>query len=252
MQINVLLAFIIVASFLFATALHEWAHAQMAALLNDPTPTKEGRKTLNFRAHIDPVGLLMCVILAFQPLAPGTGIEKIRGYPPSGLGWGKPVKPDPWKMRVNANTGVLLVACAGPVFSLLLGLIVGAFAQFLMPLVMTGNFFAVHFVQIFVVFACVNVSLALFNLIPLPPLDGYQILYTLLPSPQALQFSRIAPYGPFIILAIFFLLPFLGNLAGLGDFPLFRLAYYIWLGAAWLVSLVMNTSFEIVSIIYFA
>ncbi|HWS85063.1 MAG TPA: site-2 protease family protein [Ktedonobacteraceae bacterium] len=230
MIINVLLALMIVISFLLAIVLHEWAHAQVASWLGDQTPRLEGRQTLSLRAHLDPVGLVMCLILAFQPLS-------MSAVPPAGLGWGKPVKPDPWKMRVPADTGVLLVACAGLIFSLIIGLLTAVLFRFLDP-ILDSSFFAHVLRQWVVVFASVNISLALFNLIPLYPLDGYQILYTLLPSKQAVQFSRSAIYGPFIILALFFFLPFIGRLAGVAEFPLFRLTFYIWLGALALISLV--------------
>jgi Zn-dependent protease len=98
------------------------------------------------------------------------------------------------------------------------------------------------------VFASVNISLAIFNIIPLYPLDGYQILYTLLPSRQAVQFARSAPYGPFIILALLFLLPFLGQLSGLGGFFLFHIPYYILLGALNLIRIVSGYPF--VGILY--
>jgi Zn-dependent protease len=230
LQINVPLALMIVSSFLLAIVLHEWAHVQVASWLGDRTPRLEGRQTLRLRAHLDPVGIVMCLILAFQPLP-------FSAVPPAGLGWGKPIKPDPWKMRVSADTGILLVACAGLVFSLILGLLAAVLFRFLDPLL--GTTFFPHILRQWVlVFASVNIGLALFNLIPLYPLDGYQILYTFLPSKQAVQFARSAVYGPFIILALFFFLPFIGRLAGVADFPLFRLTFYIWLGALALISLV--------------
>lgn len=238
LQINVLLAFMIIGSFLLAIMLHEWAHAQMAAWLGDSTPTQDGRRSLRLRQHLDPVGTLMCVILAFMPIAAGPLGVMIAGMPPAGIGWGKPVKLDPWRMRVKTNTGVLLVACAGPVFSLLLGLLCALIAGLLWPVISNvPNFFTLHLMQLIIVFAVTNICLAIFNLIPCYPLDGYQILYTLLPSKQAVQFARSAPYGPFIILALFFVLPFIARLVGAESFPLFRLGYYIWLGAQMLVSL---------------
>lgn len=118
-KINVLLALMVVASFLLAIPLHECGHALMASWLGDKTPRSEGRLSLSLRSHIDPVGTLMCFILAFQP-----GV-------PVGLGWGKPVKADPWKMRVGANPGILLVALAGPIMSLLVGLIVALLVRFI-------------------------------------------------------------------------------------------------------------------------
>src|SRR6266568_2781099 len=191
-QIDVVSAFMIIVAFLISIALHECGHALMASWLGDNTPRAEGRQTLSFRPHIDPVGLLMCVILAFQPVA----------APPLGLGWGKPVKPDPWKMKVKPDTGVLLVACAGIVTSLLVGLITTALISFVgIPLV--SNDFGKFLFAFLFYFGAVNIAMAIFNLIPLYPLDGYQIVYTLLPSPQALKFARSAPYGPFIILIIF-------------------------------------------------
>jgi Zn-dependent protease len=225
--INVLLALMIIVSFLVAIPLHEFGHALMARWLGDQSVMD--RQTLSLRSHIDPVGVLMCVILAFQPISSF----------PVGLGWGKPVKPDPWKMRVGPNAGVFIVAWAGPLFSLLIGLATAGIAHFAAPF-LVGNVFIVRVLQLLVVFACVNVALTLFNLIPLYPLDGYQIVYTLLPSKQAMQFAKSAPYGMFAILALFFLLPFLANLAGLGNFPLFHLSYYIWLGAMNLISLVIG------------
>jgi len=218
MTINVLLALMVIISFLLSIPLHESGHALMASWLGDSTPRAEGRLSLSIPAHIDPLGTLMCVILAFQPI-------------PIGLGWGKPVKADPWKMRVGANTGVLLVAIAGPIFSLLIGLVFALIVRFI-PDSLYVEPFLIRIPQFLLVFAVVNICLAIFNIIPLYPLDGYQVLYTLLPSRQAVQYAKSAPYGPLIILAIFFLLPFLAQFAGpgLASFPLFQLPYYIWMG----------------------
>ncbi len=228
--INVLLAFMIVGSFLLAIPLHEFGHAIVARWLGDSTPRAEGRQSLSLRSHIDPVGLLICVILAFQP---------VLAYP-VGFGWGKPVKADPWKMKVGANLGLFLVAIAGPLFSLLIGLLVAVIIRFTDGYLLQ-NVYVLRVLQLLIVFASVNISLTLFNLIPLYPLDGYQIVYTLLPSKQAVQFAKSAPYGPFIILAIFFFLPFLARLSGLGSFPLFQLAYYILQGSLNIIALVLGT-----------
>jgi Zn-dependent protease len=227
MYINVLLALMIILSFLGAIALHEFGHAVAASWLGDHTPQAEGRQTLSLRAHLDPVGTLMCVLLAFQPFV---GI---------GFGWGKPVKPDPWKMRVGANAGILMVAWAGMLFSLLIGVLAAVIFHFAAPFLMQ-NIITLHILQLLVVFATVNISLTLFNLLPFYPLDGYQIVYTLLPSKQAVQFAKSAPYGPFIILILFFFLPFLAQLAHLGSFPLFELPTYILLGAHSLIALVLG------------
>ncbi len=227
--INVLLALMIIGSFLLAVALHEFGHAIMARWLGDRTPQAEGRQSLSLRSHIDPVGLLICVILAFQPISAF----------PVGLGWGKPVKADPWKMRAGANLGLFTVAIAGPLFSLILGLLVATIVRFT-DIYLQHDLYSIRLLQLLIVFASVNICLALFNLIPLYPLDGYQIVYTLLPSKQAVQFAKSAQYGPFIILVLFFFLPFLARLSGVGAFPLFQLAYYILLGSLNIISLVVG------------
>ena len=239
MGINVVLALMIIGSFLVAIPLHESGHALMASMLGDRTPREEGRLSLSLRSHIDPIGTLMCVLLAFQP---GLGV---------GFGWGKPVKADPWKMRVGANAGVLLVAWAGLIFSLLIGVVVAVLVRFV-PIQMLVSPVVVHVIQLLIVFASVNICLAIFNLFPLYPLDGYQILYTLLPSRQAVQFAKSAAYGPLIILALFFLLPFLAQVAspGLSSFPLFQLPYYIWLGSMNIIALVMGQIPDIVMTLY--
>src|SRR5947208_2062490 len=169
MGINVVLALMVIGSFLVAIPLHESGHALMASMLGDRTPREEGRLSLSLRSHIDPIGTLMCVLLAFQP---GLGV---------GFGWGKPVKADPWKMRVGANAGVLLVAWAGLIFSLLIGVLVSVLLRFV-PIQMLESAVGLHVIQLLIVFASVNICLAIFNLFPLYPLDGYQIVYTLLPA----------------------------------------------------------------------
>ena len=228
--INVILAIMIIASFLVAVVIHECGHALMASLLGDPTPRNEGRLSLSLRAQLDPIGTVLAVILAFFPVLSG----------PVGLGWGKPVKSDAWKLRGGPNFGTLLVALGGPITSLIVGLLFALVLRFLLIASFASNTIAVHILQFILVLASVNISLAIFNLIPLYPLDGYQILYTLLPSRQAVQFARSAPYGPFIILAIIFLLPFLGQLSGLGSLFIFHIPYYILLGALNIIGLTMG------------
>jgi Zn-dependent protease len=236
-NINVVLALMLIGSFLVAIIIHECGHALVASWLGDPTPRHEGRLSFNLFSHLDPVGTLLAVILAFLPVGAG----------PVGLGWGKPVKADPWKLRGGPNVGTLFVALGGIVTSLVVGLIFAVVLRFIFPLI-PNNAIALRIPQLITVFASVNISLAIFNIIPLYPLDGYQILYTLLPSRQAVQFARSAPYGPFIILALLFLLPFLGQLSGLGGFFLFHIPYYILLGALNLIRIVSGYPF--VGILY--
>jgi Zn-dependent protease len=237
--INVVLALMIIGSFLVAILIHELGHSLMAALLGDPTPRSEGRLSFSLPAHIDPVGTLLCVILAFFPVAAG----------PVGLGWGKPVKVDPWKLRGGPNFGTLLVSLGGILISLITGLLFALLLHFL-PLTLLRDGVTARILQLVIVFASVNICLAIFNLVPLYPLDGYQIVYTLLPSRQAVQFARSATYGPFIILAILFLLPFLGQISGFGSFFIFHIPYYILLGSLNLIGLVSGLTPGIIVPIY--
>ena len=226
-MINVILAFMIIISFLGAVILHEFGHALIATWLGDPTPRADGRLSLSLRSHLDPLGTLLCVILAFFSVLAG----------PVGLGWGKPVKPDPWKLRGGPNAGTLMVALGGILMNVIVGALFAVVLRFL-PGSLFSNAIIIRIPQLILTFASVNFCLAIFNLIPLYPLDGYQILYTLLPNRQAVGFSRSATYGPFIILLLIFLLPFLGQISQLGGFFLFHISYYILLGSMKLIALI--------------
>jgi Zn-dependent protease len=226
MEINVVLALMIIVCFLVAVVIHEYAHALTATLLGDTTPRTQGRQSLSLRAQLDPLGTLLCVIMAFQPAFP------------MALGWGKPLKTDPWKLRGGPNGGTLMVSLAGIVVSLLLGLLTALVLRFLPPsLTNPDNAFLIRLTQLITVFSATNLVLAVFNLLPVYPLDGYQILYTLLPSRQALKFARSAQYGPLIIIVLVFILPFVGQITHLDGFFLFRLPSFILQGVQILISL---------------
>lgn len=238
-MINVILAFMIIICFFIAMVIHEYTHARVASLLGDPTPRSQGRQSLSLRAHLDPMGTLLCVVLAFLPVGAG----------PLGLGWGKPAKTDPWKLRGGPNFGTLLVALSGIVVSLALGLLV-AFLMHFLPNVIFTSLLTLRIVQFIEVFAAANIVLGLFNLLPVYPLDGYQILYTLLPSRHALKFARSAQYGPLIIICLLFVLPFLGTLTNTGGFFLFRLPYYMMQGVLGLISLASGQPFNSLYYLY--
>lgn len=238
-MINVVLALMIIVSFLISIVLHEFGHALMATWLGDPTVRAEGRLSLSLRSQLDPLGTMLAVILAFFSISSG----------PVGLGWGKPVKPDPWKLRGGPNAGTLVVALGGIFMNVIVGVLAAIVLRFL-PASLLQNPFAIRIPQFVLTFASVNFGLAIFNLIPLYPLDGYQILYTLLPNRQAVGFARSAAYGPFIILILIFLLPFLGQISGTSTFPLFHISYYILLGSWKLTSLVSSIDISILQTLY--
>src|SRR5207237_618020 len=133
-MINVVLAFMIIGSFLVAVIIHEFGHSLVASMLGDPTPQKEGRLSPSLRTHLDPVGTMLCVILAFFPVAAG----------PVGLGWGKPVKVDPWKLRGGPNFGTLLVTLSGILMSLVVGVLFALLLRFLPQIVGLIVFFLFH------------------------------------------------------------------------------------------------------------
>src|SRR2546429_259058 len=219
-MINVVLAFMIIGSFLVAVIIHEFGHSLVATMLGDPTPRKEGRLSPSLRTQIDPVGTMLCVILAFFPVAAG----------PVGLGWGKPVKVDPWKLRGGPNFGTLLVTLGGMLMSLVVGVLFAFLLRFL-PLSFLNNAYTIRITQFVIVFASVNICLAIFNLIPLYPLDGYCILYTWLTSGHVVHFVNFFSYVLFIILVILFFFPFLAQVGGLSVFFLFHIPTYILLAS---------------------
>src|ERR1700676_590472 len=127
-MINVILAFMIIISFLISMILHEFGHSLVATWLGDPTPRTEGRLSLSLRMHLDPLGTMLCVIVAFFPVILGlTGLAA----GPLGLGWGKPVKPDPWKLRGGPNAGTFIVALGG----ILMNIVVGVLAAIVLQLI---------------------------------------------------------------------------------------------------------------------
>src|SRR6266705_29366 len=160
-MINVVLAFMIIGSFLVAVIIHEFGHSLVATMLGDPTPRKEGRLSPSLRTQIDPVGTMLCVILAFFPVAAG----------PVGLGWGKPVKVDPWKLRGGPNFGTLLVTLGGLLMSLVVGVLFSLLLRFI-PLSFLNNAYTMRITQLVIVFASVNICLAIFN-------SGYPVFITL-------------------------------------------------------------------------
>jgi len=177
---------------------HEFAHAWMATKLGDQTPRLSGRLTLNPFVHLDLWGTVMILLV--------------------GIGYAKPVQVNPRNMRVGSKKGLALTALAGPVSNIILSFILLLISKIL--LYSFGNSDALLIfiiIAVFEVAATVNVTLAAFNLLPLPPLDGFNILQMFLPQ-EALEFvSRYHTYIRYALLAMVFFGWFTGPITWLGN-----------------------------------
>jgi Zn-dependent protease len=184
---------------IFSIIIHEVAHGYAANSLGDPTAKLAGRLSLNPLHHIDPIGSIL--VPAFLVLT-GQGIL---------FGWAKPVPYNPFNLR-NQRWGEAFVAIAGVATNLLLAVILGLIARF------GGGVLPVPFLTIAAVASFVNLFLGLFNLIPIPPLDGYTFLRGILPYRYSLvlrQFEERIRGGGFVslilvllVFSIFFAGPF--------------------------------------------
>lgn len=168
-------------------SIHEFAHAWSAYELGDTTARNAGRLSLNPVVHFDPLGALMILFMA------------ISGW---GIGWGKPVPVNPRNLRTEPRLGMGLTSAAGPFSNLALAALAA------IPLRL-GWEVPVQVSAFFFVLVIVNVSLAIFNLIPLPPLDGFSVLQGLLATFRtrwaydwAAKLDRLAPYGPMLLLGL--------------------------------------------------
>lgn len=161
-----------------AFPVHEFAHAAAAVALGDDTPRRQGRYTLNPIAHIDPLGALL---IAF-----------------TGFGWAKPVQWNPRNINIDRKLGSIIVSLAGPLSNLILA-IVAAIVVRTVANEMLFNYL-LYFIQI-------NVLLFVFNLIPIPPLDGSHVLFALLPGDNYRLQMQLSQYGFLILMAVIFLAP---------------------------------------------
>ena len=187
----------VVTALLVGITFHEFCHALVAYSLGDPTARRLGRLTLNPVAHLDPFGTLLLFI--------------------GGFGWGKPVPVDGRRLRNGQHTGMAVVSAAGPLSNLavagLMSLPIKAglvpwHSPFLVPASVSSwkvDDYVGLFLGALVIF---NVVLAVFNFIPLAPLDGFKVAVGLLPRDLAVRVARLEAYGPGILLVLL-LLPFL-------------------------------------------
>ena len=174
-------------SLLIAIDVHEFAHAWMANELGDPTARYQGRLSLNPLVHLDPMGTMMMLFSVFS------------GF---GIGWGKPVPVDPRYLRKGPRVGMGMVAAAGPLSNLVLAAIVAV------P-IRLGLTMSWSLLNLLLILISVNISIGLFNLLPIPPLDGASILRGILSTIRARwayqvsdALDRMQVQGPIIFLLL--------------------------------------------------
>lgn len=178
-----LLFLIVFPGLLLAITVHEFAHALVADKLGDPTPRYQGRVTLDPRAHLDPIGTVAIFLTRF--------------------GWGKPVQFDPYNLKEPIRDAAL-IAMAGPVSNLIFATLLSIIIH-LVPLSDLLNYGLMIVMQI-------SVMLAVFNLLPVYPLDGSKVLPTLLPKDTAYEYEIfMRRYGIFVL--IFLILPIVGPIS---------------------------------------
>ena len=170
---------------LIAIVLHEYAHARMAVALGDFTPRLMGRLTLNPMAHIDPIGLVCMFLVHF--------------------GWAKPVSINPNNFRKPSRDDIL-VSLAGPMANFLIAFLTLAILLFLLQ---SGMQMSIGMRSVLLLIVIYNINFGIFNLIPLPPLDGSHVLVQLLPRDMAYKLAGLERYS-FIILIAIMMTPILG------------------------------------------
>lgn len=170
--------------FFFAVIIHEISHGLVAYKLGDPTAKYSGRLTLNPFVHIDPIGTIILPIVLILMNSPVI------------FGWAKPVPVNFWNLK-NPQRDMIWVGLAGPLANILLGL--------LLILALKSPFATNIFLSdILKTAIIINLVLAIFNLIPIPPLDGSRVLMGLLPRETAIGYSMLEPFGFLIVFMLLF------------------------------------------------
>ncbi|HPU86406.1 MAG TPA: site-2 protease family protein [Candidatus Latescibacteria bacterium] len=172
---------------IMAVTIHEVSHGYVAWKLGDPTAHYAGRLTLNPIAHIDPIGALMLVLVGF--------------------GWAKPVPVNPGYFK-NPRRGMMWVALAGPVSNILFAVV---FALVLKAVFAFSSEYTAALFPLLRFGIVINVVLAAFNMVPVPPLDGSRVLANFLPYHASRRFDELEHYGLIPVAVVLFLLPWATN-----------------------------------------
>ncbi len=182
-----------VCQFIILLTFHEWGHAKSANMLGDPTAEDEGRMSFNPAVHIDPIGTIVLPLLGTL-------------FGGAFFGWAKPVPVNPHNLR-NPKRDLMIIAAAGPIMNIICTIIILGIAKLLR--VTIGFPESPTQLQIDIILlrqsALISIFLAVFNMLPLFPLDGFSVVYGLLPWRQAQAFARLRPYGMIILMCIIFL-----------------------------------------------
>jgi len=176
---------------IIAVTVHEFCHAKTADNLGDPTPSLQGRVTLDPRSHLDPMGSLLFLLVGF--------------------GWGKPVPYDPYNLK-NPRKDAAMIALAGPMsnfgMAIVCALILRVMGAEAAHSTLTGGILSI--------FISINLMLGIFNFIPIAPLDGFRIVGGILPEDQVDEWYKLERYG--FIFLLLFILPFVGGRSMLQTF----------------------------------
>ncbi|MDP8218052.1 MAG: site-2 protease family protein [Candidatus Theseobacter exili] len=178
---------------LFSVIIHECSHGYMALIKGDTTARDAGRLTLNPLPHIDPVGsILLPLVMVFL----NTGFI---------FGWAKPVPIDPYNLA-NPKKDMMWIGAAGPLSNLAVGAICALLLRLFINISINSNIQMPHSIFYVLYYGCmINFILAIFNMFPIPPLDGSRILMGLLPPKQARIYMRLEPYGMLILMGVILL-----------------------------------------------
>lgn len=177
-----------IAVLLFSVVLHEISHGYAAEMQGDPTARMQGRLTLNPIKHIDPIGSILVPLFLFLSNASFL------------IGWAKPVPFNPYNLR-NQRWGEAIVAIAGPAMNILIALIFGLFLRFYPIMTL-----APQIVDLIVSIVVINLVLAVFNMVPVPPLDGSKILFALFPNSLMPLREFLEKYSFALVLILVFFL----------------------------------------------